>query len=231
MTRGPAHRLRRARSERQADAGRAAARSLIAAAGACGCCRFPTTRRRSAPKSARALRGERHYAPDVMQLLYVANRYEWKPTIERELRARHDPDLRPLSGVERRLRRGAGTRRGVAGDDPEIPAAAGPDVPARHRARGVGAAQERRPRQYERDLALLGRVRRAISAGREGRLGAPRAPIATVCWWRLMSGRLSKDMCRGYGVDLSTGCDAPTFRAESRNFHVVRPSSLSGSSR
>ena len=26
----------------------------------------------------RALRGERQYTPDVMQLLYVANRYEWK---------------------------------------------------------------------------------------------------------------------------------------------------------
>lgn len=30
----------------------------------------------------RALRGERAYAPDVMQLLYVANRYEWKQEIE-----------------------------------------------------------------------------------------------------------------------------------------------------
>jgi dTMP kinase len=33
----------------------------------------------------RALRGVREYGPDVMQLLYVANRYEWKPQIEREL--------------------------------------------------------------------------------------------------------------------------------------------------
>jgi dTMP kinase len=33
----------------------------------------------------RGLRGERDYGPDVMQLLYVANRYEWKPQIEREL--------------------------------------------------------------------------------------------------------------------------------------------------
>jgi dTMP kinase len=33
----------------------------------------------------RALHGERDYGPDVMQLLYVANRYEWKPQIEREL--------------------------------------------------------------------------------------------------------------------------------------------------
>lgn len=32
-----------------------------------------------------ALRGGREFGPDVMQLLYVANRHEWKPTIEREL--------------------------------------------------------------------------------------------------------------------------------------------------
>ena len=33
----------------------------------------------------RGLRGERDYPADVMQLLYIANRYEWKPQIEREL--------------------------------------------------------------------------------------------------------------------------------------------------
>jgi len=33
----------------------------------------------------RGLRGERDYGADVMQLLYIANRYEWKPQIEREL--------------------------------------------------------------------------------------------------------------------------------------------------
>ena len=34
---------------------------------------------------ARALAGEREYGPDVMQLLYVANRYERKPDVERWL--------------------------------------------------------------------------------------------------------------------------------------------------
>jgi dTMP kinase len=33
----------------------------------------------------RALRGERDFGPDVMQLLYVANRHEWKPRIEAAL--------------------------------------------------------------------------------------------------------------------------------------------------
>ena len=35
----------------------------------------------------RALRGERHYLPDVMQLLYVANRYEYKDEMVREKEA------------------------------------------------------------------------------------------------------------------------------------------------
>src|SRR5215467_15975997 len=34
---------------------------------------------------ARALQGERDYGPDVMQLLYVANRYERKPDLHRWL--------------------------------------------------------------------------------------------------------------------------------------------------
>ncbi|MGH9330698.1 MAG: dTMP kinase, partial [Vicinamibacterales bacterium] len=34
---------------------------------------------------ARALQGERDYGPDVMQLLFIANRYERKPEIERWL--------------------------------------------------------------------------------------------------------------------------------------------------
>jgi dTMP kinase len=34
---------------------------------------------------ARALQGEREYGPDVMQLLYVANRYERKPDLDRWL--------------------------------------------------------------------------------------------------------------------------------------------------
>jgi dTMP kinase len=34
---------------------------------------------------ARALQGEREYGPDVMQLLYVANRYERKPDLRRWL--------------------------------------------------------------------------------------------------------------------------------------------------
>ena len=62
----------------------------------------------------RALHGEHEYAPDVMQLLYVANRYEWKERDPpRTPGWRHSP-VRPLSRVERGVRRGprAWTARG-----------------------------------------------------------------------------------------------------------------------
>lgn len=46
---------------------------------------FPTYDTPIGEEIGSGLRGEREYGPDVMQLLYIANRYEWKPEIEREL--------------------------------------------------------------------------------------------------------------------------------------------------
>jgi dTMP kinase len=48
---------------------------------------FPTYETPLGAEIGRALHGEREYGPDVMQLLYVANRFEWKPEIERALAA------------------------------------------------------------------------------------------------------------------------------------------------
>jgi dTMP kinase len=48
---------------------------------------FPDYETAIGSEIGRALRGERDYGPDVMQLLYVANRYEWKPEIQRMLAA------------------------------------------------------------------------------------------------------------------------------------------------
>ncbi len=45
---------------------------------------FPDYHTAIGAELGRALRGERDYGPDVMQLLYVANRYEWKGDIVRE---------------------------------------------------------------------------------------------------------------------------------------------------
>ena len=46
---------------------------------------FPSYETHLGAEIGRALKGEREYAADTMQLLYVANRFEWKPEIEREL--------------------------------------------------------------------------------------------------------------------------------------------------
>ena len=108
---------------------------------------------------ARALQGERDYGPDVMQLLYVANRYERKPDLVRWLDA----------GIVVICDRYAASSvaYGEAQDlDPEwlarmqrfLPA---PDVtflldvPPELAATRKAAGRDR----YERDVALLARVR------------------------------------------------------------------------
>lgn len=48
---------------------------------------FPDYQTHIGAEIGRALAGEREYGADVMQLLYVANRYEWRPEIERLLAA------------------------------------------------------------------------------------------------------------------------------------------------
>jgi dTMP kinase len=46
---------------------------------------FPAYETHIGSELDKALQGIRDYSPDVMQLLYVANRYEWKPQMEWEL--------------------------------------------------------------------------------------------------------------------------------------------------
>jgi dTMP kinase len=46
---------------------------------------FPSYDTHLGAEIGKALHGEREYGADTMQLLYVANRFEWKPEIEREL--------------------------------------------------------------------------------------------------------------------------------------------------
>jgi dTMP kinase len=107
----------------------------------------------------RALHGERDYAPDVMQLLYVANRYEKKPEIERWIAEgqvilcdrylassvaygeAHDLDPGWLTEIQRFLP--------VPGLTILLDIA--PETAASRKASGRD--------RYERDLALLARVR------------------------------------------------------------------------
>lgn len=142
----------------------------------------------------RALRGERDYGADVMQLLYVANRYEWKAEIERERAAG------TIIVCDRYL--ASSVAYGEAqGLDPQwlldmqrhlpqpdltflldIP----PDVSARRKT----ADRDK----YERDLALLGRVRQSyIRQSAQGwvRLDADRDREAVAAdVWAAVSARI-----------------------------------------
>jgi dTMP kinase len=107
----------------------------------------------------RALRGERHYGPDVMQLLYVANRYEWKDEIlkAREERTMVVCDRYLASSVAYGEAQGLDAawlesiQRYLPHPDVTILLDIPPEVSARRK-------QSDRDK-YERDLALLGRVR------------------------------------------------------------------------
>ena len=108
---------------------------------------------------ARALQGERDYGPDVMQLLYVANRYERKADLQRWLEAgiivicdryvassvaygeAQDLDVEWLDGMQRFL------------PPPDVTFLL--DIPPELAATRKSTGLDR----YERDLALLTRVR------------------------------------------------------------------------
>ena len=117
----------------------------------------------------RALRGDRDYGADVMQLLYVANRYEWKPQIEWEL-ARGTVLVcdRYLSssvayGEAQGLERAwlLDMQKHLPQPDLTVLLDIDPDVSARRKT----SDRDR----YERDLELLARVRNSylgqVSAG------------------------------------------------------------------
>ena len=107
----------------------------------------------------RALRGERQYGPDVMQLLYVANRYELKKDIaDAKTRGTILICVRYLaSGVACGEAQGLDAawlieiQKYLPQPDVTILLDIPPDVSARRKS----ADRDK----YERDLALLGRVR------------------------------------------------------------------------
>ena len=136
----------------------------------------------------RALRGERDYGADVMQLLYVANRYEWKGEIVRAKQAG------AILVCDRYLASSIayGEAQGLDGawlteiqkylPQPDITFLLdiAPEVSARRKTTDRD--------KYERDLAMLGRVRESYlrQASRNGwvRLDAARQPdvIAQDVW-------------------------------------------------
>ena len=134
-----------------------------------------------------ALRGGRDYGADVMQLLYVANRYEYKKEILREIEAGTilvcDRYLASSVAYGEAQGLDGGWLRDIQKYLPQpditflldIP----PDVSARRK------TQDRD--KYERDLALLGRVR--DSYVRQAGSAEATAPRAAAGWVRLDADR------------------------------------------
>ena len=144
----------------------------------------------------RALRGEREYSADVMQLLYVANRYEWKGEIVRA------KDAGTILVCDRYLASSIayGEAQGLDGawlteiqkylPQPDITFLLdiAPDVSARRKTKDRD--------KYERDLSLLSRVResylRQVNASGWMRLDASRDPAAIAeDVWRAVAAALS----------------------------------------
>jgi dTMP kinase len=120
---------------------------------------FPSYETAIGGEIQQALRGAREYGAELMQLLYVANRYEWKPEIEREL-ARGTIlvcDRYLASSVAYGEAQGldAGWLEDIQKYLPQPDVTILLDIPPE-----VSARRKTRDRdRYERDLALLDRVR------------------------------------------------------------------------
>jgi len=156
---------------------------------------FPDYQTAIGQEIGKALHGDRHYDADLMQLLYVANRYEWRPRIERERASgtvlvcdrylassiaygeAHGLDGAWLREIQRHL------------PQPDITFLLdiSPEVSARRKT----ADRDK----FERDLALLGRVResylRQADEGGWVRLDADRdRSVVAADVWAAMSKRV-----------------------------------------
>lgn len=157
-------------------------REVLAAAGRpCELLSFPDYRTPIGTEIRHALHGQRDYAADVMQLLYVANRYEVKASLDRWLAEGRVIlcDRYTASTVAYGEAQGldpvwlADVQRFLPAADLTILLDIAPDV-------AVGRKSTNRDR-YERDLELLTRVRRSYQA----QAAAPR--------WLLIRGDRPKD--------------------------------------
>jgi dTMP kinase len=130
------------------------------------------------PKLRQALDGSRDWAADVMQLLYIANRYEARPLVERELArgvivicdryVASSIAYGETQGLDAAWLRDV--QRHLPQPDLTFLLDIAPDVSARRKAAGRD--------RYERDMELLARVRdsylRQAAAGGWIRLDADR---------------------------------------------------------
>ena len=137
-----------------------ALRDALAAAGrTCELLSFPDYRTAIGAEIHRALHGGPDYTAEVMQLLYVANRYELKPAVDRWLASDRVIlcDRYLASSVAYGEAQGldpawlTDIQRFLPAPDLTVLLDISPDTAVRRKAAGRD--------RYERDLALLGRVR------------------------------------------------------------------------
>lgn len=129
----------------------------------------------------KALHGEREFGPDVMQLLYIANRFEYKPRLDLWLSHDHVVvcDRYRASSVAYGEAQGLDPawlheiQRHLPAPDLTLLLDIAPETAVRRKASGRD--------RYERDLALLGRVRESYR--RQARAAG----------WVVIDAELSKD--------------------------------------
>ena len=123
----------------------------------------------------KALHGERDYPPDVMQLLYVANRGEKRAQIESWIAAGVVVICDRYVASSIAYGEAHGIDAAWLGEIQRFLPAPAPDDPARHRARDRGRPQGGGARPLRaRSRAAGARPRELPPPGRRGQLGAPR---------------------------------------------------------
>ncbi len=144
---------------------------------------FPAYETAIGQEIERALHGERHYQPDSLQLLYIANRFEFKPKIESWIAAG------AMVVCDRYLASSIAYGEAQGVDQAWLTAIQAPlpqpsltillDIPPEASLTRKKVARDR----FERDLPLLGRVRESYQRQ------ADRSPN-----WIRLEGHLDKDV-------------------------------------
>ena len=220
--------LRRPRSERQGNAGAAAAPVVRGARPRqVESLDFPTTTRRSGRRSGRACTASATTAPTRSSCCYIANRHEFKPRILEWLAAGRVVicDRYTASSVAYGEAQGLDAHW-LASVQVYLPQPSADD-PARHRARGGRGAQGEGPRQVRerpadararpRELPAPGR-RPAVARRRRGAPGRRSSPPTSLAPWRHDSGCGKRPHLGGSGREQHAGA---RVQRRARRAHVV----------